>query len=324
MIEVVIPAHDAEPFLRETLDSVAAQERPPALVSVVNDRSRDGTREVALAAAAELAPRVAIRVLENEGPPGPSAARNTAIRASQQPWVALLDADDVLLPRHHLALSALAGEGVSLAFGDCCLFHTDTGAVVLDSHHAKSRLLELPHEPAPGGLALRGSAFQALLRGPRVPTSACLLRREAVLAAGLFDETMMYAEDADLFLRLSWLGAMRFTAERLTRKRVHGANLSREENRVQFSRGGAVVAAKLRAIAGRADPAPFRPAPGDAAAIGEVLPRAVNTYLYDASRRGFAAYRGAARLAREAGLGAMALRPRHLARLAWRRVAPEV
>jgi len=320
MIEVVIPAHNAASFLRETLESVAAQERLPALVTVVNDRSRDATREVALRAAEELAPRLTIRVLENAGPPGPSAARNTAIRTGDQPWVALLDADDVLLPRHHTALMALAGEGISLAFGDCCLFQDGTGEVLLESHHAKSRLLDLPFDPAPGGKALRGSSFAALLRSPHVPTSACLLRRQAVLAAGLFDEAMMYAEDIDLFLRLTWLGNMRFTEERLTRKRVHTENLTREENRIRFSRGGVVIAAKMRMLSHRADLALFRPVPEDFAAVAEMLPRAVNAYLYDASCRGFARYWEASLLARKTGLGIMATRPKHLARLLWYRV----
>lgn len=317
MIEVVIPAHNAAAFLRETLASVAAQTRPPARVTVVNDRSRDGTRDLALACAAEMAPRLPIRVLDSEGPPGPSAARNTAIRTSEAPWIALLDADDLLEPAHHATLLAMATAepGVTLAFGDCCLFDGESGAVMVESHHAKAGLFDLPARDAPGGArALAGSAFQALLRGPRVPTSASLLRREAVQAAGLFDEAMMFAEDADLFLRLAWLGELRFTAARLTRKRTHGGNLSREENRVRFTRGGAEVAMKLRAIARAADPAPFRPTAEDRALVEAIAPKSVEHYLYDASRAGFGAYRRAAAFAREAGFGTMALRPRHLAR----------
>lgn len=317
MIEVVIPAHNAALFLRETLESVAAQTRPPARVTIVNDRSRDGTRDLALACAAELAPRLDIRVLENAGPPGPSAARNTAIRSSEAPWIALLDADDLLEPAHHESLLAMgeAEPGVTLAFGDCCLFASETGAVLVESHHVKSGLLDLPAREAPGGgRALLDSAFQALLRGPRVPTSASLLRRDAILAAGLFDEAMMFAEDADLFLRLSLLGETRFTPARLARKRTHGANLSREENRVRFTRGGAEVAMKLRALARKEDPAPFRLSAEDRALIEAMAPKSVEHYLYDASRAGFRAYSAAAAFARRAGFGARALRPRHLAR----------
>ena len=63
MIEVVIPAHNAAAYLRETLESIAAQTRPPARVTVVDDRSTDGTPALVEAAARELAPRVEIRLL---------------------------------------------------------------------------------------------------------------------------------------------------------------------------------------------------------------------------------------------------------------------
>lgn len=316
MIEVVIPAHNAAPFIRETLDSIAGQSCLPRRVTVVDDRSTDGTAAIVEGAMHDLAPRLEIRLMRNAGPPGPSAARNTAIRASDADWIALCDADDLMLPDHLATLAAIAGEpGTVLAFGDCCLFDTTTGATVVPSHHAKSRLLELPSEPTgSGGRRLVGSSFEALLRGPRIPTSACLLRRDAVLAAGLFDEAMMFAEDADLFLRLAWLGGMVFTERLIARKRVHGANLSREDNRVQFSRGGAVVALKLRAIARAADPAPFRPTAGDRDACEEVTPRALWGYLYDGSRAGLRHYAAAARMAWRAGCAGLALSPRHAVR----------
>ncbi len=311
-----MPAHDAAHFLRPTLEAIAAQTRPPARVTVVDDRSTDGTPDLAEALARELAPRLAIRLLRNAGPRGPAAARNTAIRASGAAWIALCDADDLLLPDHHATLAAIAAApGTTLAFGDCSLFDGATGATLVPSHHAKSRLLELPAEATPeGGLRLRGSSFAALLRGPRVPTSASFLHRDAVMRAGLFDEAMMFAEDADLFLRLAWLGGVVFTDRCIARKRVHPANMSGEANRAGFTHGDLVTRVRLRTIARSADPAPFRPGPDDLAVCEEMVPRAVRAHLYDASRAGLPAYAEAARLARRAGLGRLALAPRNLAR----------
>lgn len=315
LIEVVIPAYNAAGFIRETLDSIAAQTAAPALVSVVDDRSTDDTAAIVEAAARELAPRLAIRLLRNAGPRGPSAARNTAIRASEAEWIALCDADDLMLPEHLATLAAIAAEpGTVLAFGDCSLFDSDSGRVMLESHHAKAKLAELPAVPAVGGGKRLTEGFAGLLRGPRIPTSACLLRRDAVLAAGLFDEAMMFAEDADLFLRLAWLGDLVFTDQSIVRKRLHAENLSREGNRVQFSRGGAVVALKMLAIARAADPAPFRPKPQDRAACEALLPFSFWAYLYDASRAGLIPYAAALSLVWKSGFRRPALSPRHLAR----------
>lgn len=319
MIEVVVPAHNAAPFLRETLESVAAQTRPPALVTVVDDRSTDATREVAERAAAELP--VPIRVLATEGPPGPSAARNTAIRrADGPPLVALLDADDLLLPNHHADLAALLGAdpGAVLAFGDCSLFDSASGETLVPSHHTKSGIAARAAEPLATlavGFTLGERMFVELLATGMFGTSACLFHRAAALRAGLFDEAMMYAEDTDLFLRLALLGGMPFTREPVSRKRVHGGNLSRLENRLRFARGTAESLARLQA---RAAAGEIAPTPAQRAALEERVPRAVNGYLYEASLCGPAAYRRAALLARRSGLGPLALHPRHLARLALR------
>lgn len=324
VIEVVIPAHNAAPFLRETLESVAAQTRPPALVTVVDDRSTDGTAELAEAAGRDLG--LPLRVLPSEGPPGPSGARNTALRrGGGPPLVALLDADDLHLPHHHAALAALleGAPAASLAFGDCALFESATGKVLLASHHADAGLPPAGAIGGEGGETVAGhgagAAFALLLRAGVFGTSACLFRREAAMRAGLFDEASMYGEDTDLFLRVALLGGPFARTERhVSRKRVHGRNLTRPENRLRFVRATAETVARLAARAASGEIAP--PAPEGPAALAERLPRALDAYLYEASLHGLARYREAAALARRAGHGGLALRPRHLARLGARLV----
>ncbi|MDW8400052.1 MAG: glycosyltransferase family A protein, partial [Acetobacteraceae bacterium] len=90
-VAVLIPARDAAATLAETLDSLAAQTRPPDEVIVVDDGSRDGT--AALARRHPLAPRV----LAGPGR-GPAAATNLGVRAASAGWIAALDADDLAPP----------------------------------------------------------------------------------------------------------------------------------------------------------------------------------------------------------------------------------
>ncbi|MCS6931141.1 MAG: glycosyltransferase [Acetobacteraceae bacterium] len=104
-VAVLIPARDAAATLAETLDSLAAQTRPPDEVIVVDDGSRDGT--AALARRHPLAPRV----LAGPGR-GPAAATNLGVRAASAGWIAALDADDLAPPErieidlHHRAMHA--------------------------------------------------------------------------------------------------------------------------------------------------------------------------------------------------------------------------
>lgn len=323
-IEVVIPAYNAAPWLRETLLSVAAQTRPPAQVTVIDDRSTDGTAEVAQAAATELRDRIAIRVLRNAGRQGPAGGRNTAIRASTAEAIALLDSDDLFAPGHHARLAGLlrAAPEAVLAFGDSTLFR---GAETLvPSLLAESGVAALPaEEVASGCLSLGERMFAELLRTGVFCTSACLFRRDAALAAGLFDEAMMYSEDQDFFLRLALRGRFVFAREVVTRKRVHDTNLSHARNTLRFCRGTAEALARL-ALSGGGGGVALSPA--QRAALGAVLPQALGGYLYHASRAGVAAYWQAARLAGRSGHAGLAARPRHLLRTvlpeALRRVLP--
>lgn len=312
MIEVVIPAYNAAPFLRETLASVAAQTRPPALVSVVDDRSTDDTIAVAEAAAREFAARIRVQILRNEGPRGPSAARNTAIRHSTAAAIALLDADDLMLPNHLAILAAAlaAAPDAVLSFADTEVFNGDT--IVIPSLLRKSGVADLPATEIPGGFwELRDDIFTPLLRSGVFGTSACLFRRQPAIDAGLFDAAMMHGEDTDLFLRLALAGRFLFSRELISRKREHGDNLSHERNRLAFCHGTSRTLMKL-ADSGLAS----RLTPARRAAVRKALPDSLNSYLYHASRASLAAYRRAAALARAAGFGSLALHPRHLLRLA--------
>ncbi len=84
-IDVVVPAYNGADYLHESLSSIAAQTRAPSEVIVVDDGSTDDTAAVARSLGA--------RVVSQRNA-GVAVARNTGIRASRAPFIALLDADD--------------------------------------------------------------------------------------------------------------------------------------------------------------------------------------------------------------------------------------
>lgn len=315
-IEVVIPAYNAGRYLRETLISVAAQTAPPSLVTVVDDASTDDTVAVALACSQELAGRITVQVVANEGPRGPSAARNTAIRRSEADWIALLDSDDLIAADHHAALlTAASGAGdVVLAFGDSRWFIDEAPAprrTVVESFFGLSGVAAMEATLlADDSLTLGDATFPGLLRHGLFGTSACLFRRDAALRVGLFDERMMYAEDTDFFLRLALLGRFAFTRRIITCKRMHDASLSNTKNNMAFRRGTVFSYHKL---ATRTEPPLLNPSLQQAA--DRALTRAATAYLYAASRESLAEFIAAVRLARQCGRGRHAADPRHWLRL---------
>jgi len=91
LISAIIPAYNAADTITRTLKSILDQTVPPHEIIVVDDGSQDNTCEVVRA----LGDRVTLISQENGGP---SAARNTGIKAATGDWLAFLDSDDAWLP----------------------------------------------------------------------------------------------------------------------------------------------------------------------------------------------------------------------------------
>jgi glycosyltransferase involved in cell wall biosynthesis len=262
--------------------------------------------------------RIDIRLIANEGPRGPSAARNTAIRQSEAEWIALLDADDLLAPGHHEALLAVvAGAGNTvLGFGDNTVFRSGSmSSPSVGSYFDSGGLSRLPAlERQPGCWSLQDGLFSALLAHGVFGTSACLVQRRASVAAGLFDESMMQSEDTDFFMRLALQGEALFTRTIVAHKRLHDSNLSHERHKLRFCRGTSLSLVKLEAAASS-----LLLTDQQVCALGGAATASIDGYLYHASLAGWPAYREAAMLAFRTGRGRIATDPRHLARLVLRR-----
>jgi glycosyltransferase involved in cell wall biosynthesis len=180
-ISVVIPVFDRAATVARAVGSALAQ-RPiaPAEVIVVDDGSADDSAARADAAGA--------RVIRQDRNQGVAAARNRAVRAATQDWIALLDSDDEWLPGHladlwprragHVILGATA---------------VTSGGTLIGCER------ETPVELATGADLLRS--------GNALVASTVLARRDALLAAGLFRDGMSRGEDLDLWLRVLETGS---------------------------------------------------------------------------------------------------------------------
>jgi hypothetical protein len=179
-VTAVVPAYEAAGTLPRALESVLAQ-RPagPAEVLVVDDGSRD--------AGARVARELGATVLVHDRNRGLAAARNTAVGAATQPWLAFLDADDEWLP-HHLATLWSVREGHDLVAGSALAWGQD---VPRSKFHGAVRAREI---------VVRSPAV-LLASENYLPVSAALARTDAVRAAGGF-RPHRGVEDLDLWVRL--------------------------------------------------------------------------------------------------------------------------
>lgn len=214
-MSVIIPAYQVTEFIGDTLASVFNQTYTDYEVILVNDGCPDTAGlEAAIAPYRE---RIRYIVQENGGP---SAARNTGIRAARGELVAQLDGDDEWLPeflQYQVGFLDRHPE-VDISFTD---------AVFMGGPHDGRRFFETNGTDGP-------ITLESLLRLQVVIlTSSMVGRRECLEAAGLYDESLGSVEDFDLWLRLVAAGArLDYTREVLVRYRRVANSLSSNETRM--------------------------------------------------------------------------------------------
>ncbi|MDH5747905.1 MAG: glycosyltransferase [Rhodospirillales bacterium] len=218
-VSVILPAFNARATIARALTSIAAQTVKPREVIVVDDGSTDGTFEAAGAAAQGLE-GIELKVIRQDNR-GAGAARNRAVREAVSSVLAFLDADDEWLPAHL----------------EASLAHMHDGDYVLTAHDGI--------QVAPDG----GESFinctsrfnqgpdplVTLYRKGYIDTCTVLARRDAVIKAGGFDETLPNAQDFELWLAILKAPDARFLvfADALSRYHITpGGIMSNTERRL--------------------------------------------------------------------------------------------
>jgi cellulose synthase/poly-beta-1,6-N-acetylglucosamine synthase-like glycosyltransferase len=194
-IDVVIPARNEGRYLRECLDALAAQNYPLTAVSVfvVDNGSTDDT-----VAIAEGYPHQALRVrLLRQTRRGAAAARNLAIEHGTGDLLALLDAHCIADPSW---LNALAARFANPQLGGC-----QARTVSRATSPRVQRYLESSGEQSNERI-LDDTVLGRRNLYPWVLSGNSMYRREAVEAAGGFDEQLRACEDVDLGWRVVLLG----------------------------------------------------------------------------------------------------------------------
>lgn len=95
-VSVIVPVYNQLPYIRETVDSVLAQDHPNVELVLSDDGSTDGTSEI-LREYAEREPDRVV-VVASERNTGIAGAFNRALDAHTGEYIAWLGGDDVMLP----------------------------------------------------------------------------------------------------------------------------------------------------------------------------------------------------------------------------------
>ena len=190
LVSVIIPAFNAERYIGKALESVRAQTYQNWEIIVTNDGGTDATGRM-VSEFARQTPRNVV-LLEHAQSQGPSAARNTAMKAAKGEYIAFLDADDIWMPEHLTRLCAVLASGkADLAYSDCYVF-CETPSGEMES---------LPHDTTE-----MKNPSQDLFRRNFINTSAAAITRRLMEKVGTFDATMWSGEELDYWIRSAALG----------------------------------------------------------------------------------------------------------------------
>lgn len=187
-VSVIVPAYNVAAFVSQALDSVFGQSYLAFEVIVINDGSPD--TEDLERVLAPYQPQIVYIRQENRGLAG---ALNSAIQVARGTHLAFLDGDDCWPPEYLEVQMRLFEDTpcLDLVYADAALF----GYVPIK----RSGFISASHPP----LTLKA----LLVEGNQIIPSGTVVRRQTIIDAGCFDESLRICQDYDMWLRIAHRGA---------------------------------------------------------------------------------------------------------------------
>jgi succinoglycan biosynthesis protein ExoU len=199
LVSVIIPAWNAAATVARAVQSALAQAEVSQVI-VVDDCSSDETAKIA----AGCGGGDRLLILRQPRNLGPAAARNLAISRCDADFIALLDADDFLLPGRFAPLLAISGWDM---IADNIVFVSD---VVVNAFDA-AQIPQFDAVPERIDLAtfIDGNISRAGHRRAEVGFAKPLIRRSFLEDQGLrYDESLRLGEDYALYVTMLARGAV--------------------------------------------------------------------------------------------------------------------
>ncbi|MBL1211027.1 glycosyltransferase family A protein [Geminocystis sp. GBBB08] len=198
LISVIIPAFNAEKYLKEALESVIKQNYHPLEIILIDDGSTDNTAKIA-----KSFQNIKYIYQENSGH---AIARNNGIKIAKGEFIAFLDADDLWTPNKlSLQINYLNEHpDINYVLGQQKIF--------LESGIKKPKWLKDEY---------LDNAIPAYL------LSALLTRKSIFNQIGYFDSSYKHGNDSDWLLKtIDARLSMYIIPEIVLLKRIHDANQS--------------------------------------------------------------------------------------------------
>lgn len=225
LVSIIIPVHNAEKYIAETLSSALAQTWSNKEIIIVNDGSIDNS---IIIAAKFSDPRIKIF---NQANKGASAARNKGLSEAKGDYIQFLDADDVLSP-NKIEEQVKLLQGKPLAISNCATvyFNDQTNPFMQQPVHRWYR------NGSVNNVEFLIKLYGGPLIGPyggMITNHAWLCPKEVINMAGKWNEELTVDDDGEFFCRVVLASreiVYSDTAACYYRKYTKGTSLSSTDN----------------------------------------------------------------------------------------------
>jgi glycosyltransferase involved in cell wall biosynthesis len=210
LISIIVPSYNQGPFLRESIDSILAQDYRPLEVLVIDGASKDDT--VAVLQSYGSRPELKWWSAPDHGVVD---AVNKGLARAAGEIIGIQSSDDLYLPG---ALSVAAAElqadpGLALVYGD---------VEYIDAHSNTTGATRLPP------FDFREYAGKLTF----IPQPSAFFTAAAARAAGPWREDVSYAADAEFYLRIVASGRAKKVDRLLARYRYHEGQRDKAGERI--------------------------------------------------------------------------------------------
>lgn len=187
-VAVIIPVYNCAEYICQAIDSVLTQTFRDFELIVVDDGSTDNTKELLM----QYGNQLKYIYQENKDM---TAARNTGIRSSDSEYIAFLDSDDAWLPNKLECQVRLLDRAPEVGLVYCWHYYIDSGGKRCEFYN---NAIGRSHESG-------SDLFEKLIKGNVMcgGGSTPVIRRKCLEKSGMFDESIPYSGDWDLWLRIS-------------------------------------------------------------------------------------------------------------------------
>jgi glycosyltransferase involved in cell wall biosynthesis len=238
-VSVVLPAYNAEAYVRESIESVLAQSHADFELILLNDGSTDGTLEI-LREYESRDERIHVLTHENHGI---APTLNRGVTTATADWIAVMHADDVMEPNRLERQIEFVSQHPDLAVTSCFVAYIDAQGRIMGRHSSELTTDE----------AVRNTRSREVVIGFHHP--GVMMRKRDIEAVGLYRQEFWPAEDLDLWNRIADAGGrILVQPEYLVRYRIHDAAASVREARLVRQKFNWIKQCTLDRRSGRPEP----------------------------------------------------------------------